>query len=509
MNIANAGSEEDEDRKRPATMTKGENDNVSEAESEACAELLERTVATSPPLKKPSVASAGTKGKVARKGAGGARKEKGMPSRPLSAYNLYFREARLHLMSESPRFQGQERSNNPGLFAELGKAIAERWKSISEEELSKYKKLAALDMERYSREMSEYRLKRAKFRLREETAAAAASEDPAGGDRGGREGEATTSLSLMNRDSVVAGEGRPPAPPALSAFIDSSLLRTNALLQSLQRTSDLVAPAPDHHRFELTRPSSSSNYHHGLSPPRNASVVSELSSLLSPTPQRQEMDGYAIAQALRIQQLEGIIARQDQQRLLHQRHNSFDWQLAAGALDRDRLARADVHAGAASALAAAAAAAAALPGSPVPSSGAPDAASASGWGGHHPRELSRMLGAPNSDLFPSFFGLASAQQQRSPPRSADLDDPATTRALLGQLLSQRSQQAQNEQLLLLLRQQQQQQQQQQQHWPPQQPTLDPATRRMLLQRLMSQRTPDRKNGTTDGDGSNDNSRGTR
>jgi hypothetical protein len=209
------------------------------------------------------------------------------------------------------------------------------------------------------------------------------------------------------------------------------------------------------------------------------------------------MDGYAIAQALRIQQLEGIIARQDQQRLFHQRHNSFDWQLAAGALDRDRLARADVHAGAASAFAAAAAAA--LPGSPGPSSGAPDAASASGWGGHHPRELPRMPGAPNSDLFPSFFGLASAQLQRSSPRSADLDDPATTRALLGQLLSQRSQQAQNEQLLLLLRQQQQQQQ----------PTLDPATRLMLLQRLMSQRSPDRNNGTTDGDGSNDNSRGTR
>jgi HMG (high mobility group) box len=510
---ANTGSEEDdEDRKRPARMPKGEHDGTSDGESASSAEQLAPKVAPSSPSKTVPAVSVRTKGKVTRKGAGGARKEKGMPSRPLSAYNMYFREARLQLMSESPRFQGQERSNNPGLFAELGKAIAERWKSISEEDLTKYKNLAALDMERYSREMSEYRLNRAKFRLREESAAAAASSASASAseealvlrDQRGREGEAPTSFSFVTSDSVRSDERRPPPPPVLPAFADTSLLRTNALLQCLQRTSDLVAPASSYQpMYELTRPPSSDR--HRLSPPRHASAQSEVSSSLqSPVAQRQELDGMAVARALRIRQLEDLIARQNEQRRLP-RESSFDWQLAMDALDRDRLARAGVYPGAASALAAAS-----LPGSPAPPYGTYDSALASAWGGHQAREPLRLPGAPNSDIFPSFFGLASTQRQEAPLRSSDFDDPATTGALLGQLLAQQSQQVQNDQLLQLLRQQQQQpqpqlsqQQRQLLYRPPPQSAIDPAARLMLLQQLMDQRSPDRRNLTRRGDGSND------
>jgi HMG (high mobility group) box len=510
---ANAGSEEeDEDRKRPARMPKGEHDGTSDGESASSAEQLEPKVAVAPssPSKKVPAVSVRTKGKVTRKGAGGARKEKGMPSRPLSAYNMYFREARLQLMSESPRFQGQERSNNPGLFAELGKAIAERWKSISEEDLTKYKNLAAIDMERYSREMSEYRLNRAKFRLREESAAAAAAASTAATSKDesairtqrGREGEAPTSFSFVTSDSVRADERRPPPPPVLPAFADMSLLRTNALLQSLQRTSGLVAPASSYQpMYELTRPSSSD--HHRLSPPRNASTLSEVSSSLqSPVAQRRELDGMAVARALRIRQLEDHIARQNEQRRLPI-GQSFDWRLAIDALDRDRLARAGLYSGAASARAAAS-----LPGSPSPPTSTYDSALAAAWGGHQFREPLQLPGAPTGDVFPSFFGLAPAQRQEAPLRSGDLDDPSTTRALLGQLLSQQSQQTQNEQLLQMLRQQQPQppQQQPQQHLlyrPPSQSSIDPATRLLLLQYLMDQRSRDRRNLTRGGDDNND------
>lgn len=472
-------------------MPKGENASVSDRESASSSGIVEPKVspAAASPSKKPSALTVGSKGKGKRKDAGAARKEKGMPSRPLSAYNLYFREARLHLMSESPRFQGQERSNNPGLFAELGKAIAERWKSVSDEELSRYKKLAALDMERYSREMSEYRLKRAKFRLSEESAAAAASSSkaPAAG--------AKQQFSLASCNSVVEGNERSPAPPTLPAFLDASLLRTNALLRSLQRTSDYVAPASYHRMAELTRSSSSVSEYQGLSPLRNASAltVNEPSSLRSPAAQRQGIDGFAIAQALRIQQLEGIIARQDLQRRL-QHGDSLDRQLAAGALDRDRLAFDSVYAGAASALAAESQA-----GSAVPPFGFPDAAgtSASAWGGH-PLETPRMPGTLNRDVFPSFFRLSSTQ---SLLRSTELDDPASTSALLRQLLSQQSQQAQNQQLLQQLR-----QQHQQPYRPPSPPPLDPATHLLLLQQLMNQRSPDRSNSTTGGDSSHDSAR---
>lgn len=115
-----------------------------------------------------------TKAKTSKKAMlEGTKKPKDMPRRPLSAYNFFFRAERERLMTEPPKgshdFHGQERSNNPEMFALLGKEIAKRWKDIPAEELEKYKEMAALDMERYCKEMSEYRLKRAKLRRLEGT----------------------------------------------------------------------------------------------------------------------------------------------------------------------------------------------------------------------------------------------------------------------------------------------------------------------------------------------------
>ena len=67
-------------------------------------------------------------------------------------------------------FQGKEKSNNPELFARLGKEIAKRWRDISPESLQRIKKMAEDDMERYCREMSDYQLKRARMRRSEDDA---------------------------------------------------------------------------------------------------------------------------------------------------------------------------------------------------------------------------------------------------------------------------------------------------------------------------------------------------
>lgn len=81
------------------------------------------------------------------------KKPPGMPRRPLSGYNFFFREERSRWLEERD-VAGKADVGN--VFSAMGKAIAKRWKKLSPEDGKKYEHLAAHDMERYQREMYAY-----------------------------------------------------------------------------------------------------------------------------------------------------------------------------------------------------------------------------------------------------------------------------------------------------------------------------------------------------------------
>ena len=82
------------------------------------------------------------------------RKVPGKPKRPLSAYNLFFKDERARILKEN---------NHEGVggFAHLAQTISAEWKKISAPALAKYKDLADQDMKRYRQEMKHFHQKEA------------------------------------------------------------------------------------------------------------------------------------------------------------------------------------------------------------------------------------------------------------------------------------------------------------------------------------------------------------
>lgn len=99
------------------------------------------------------------------------KKPKGMPKRPLSAYNLYF---------QSERAKIQEAAHGAGErigFEGLGKIIGKKWRELSADDRDKYEKLAEKDTVRYRKEMEAYNELKAK-RFEEEERIAASNPIP-------------------------------------------------------------------------------------------------------------------------------------------------------------------------------------------------------------------------------------------------------------------------------------------------------------------------------------------
>ncbi len=111
---------------------------------------------------------------------------KDKPKRPLSAYNCFFKEERSRILGSIPDYQTSEEASSAGKgkrrraqhgkisFEDLGKAIGQRWQSLSPEESRVYKMKAAEDMKRYRNEMAEYLAKQEK----EDDASATAAVSP-------------------------------------------------------------------------------------------------------------------------------------------------------------------------------------------------------------------------------------------------------------------------------------------------------------------------------------------
>lgn len=76
----------------------------------------------------------------------GKKKPKGMPKRPLSAYNIFFQQERLRVYEQS------NLSGDRVTFEDLGKEIGMRWRNLSEKDRKQYDQLADKEIERYRQE---------------------------------------------------------------------------------------------------------------------------------------------------------------------------------------------------------------------------------------------------------------------------------------------------------------------------------------------------------------------
>jgi len=93
------------------------------------------------------------------------KKPKGMPKRPLSAYNLYFQAERTNIL--------QRAGDGPRIgFEGLGKIIGKQWRDLGSIDKTVYDKLAEKDSERYRKEMDSYHEMKAKRYEEEEKRAA-------------------------------------------------------------------------------------------------------------------------------------------------------------------------------------------------------------------------------------------------------------------------------------------------------------------------------------------------
>lgn len=118
-------------------------------------DLLLATASSSPnPAKKPPRKKGTQRKHVLPMGAMGAKnsrrkrktKPKGYPKRPLSAYNIFFKEARAKIV--------EEKGKKP--FQDLVRLVADQWKDVQQDQKQGYEQLASQDLERYKQEVGEY-----------------------------------------------------------------------------------------------------------------------------------------------------------------------------------------------------------------------------------------------------------------------------------------------------------------------------------------------------------------
>ena len=81
------------------------------------------------------------------------KKTVGMPKRPLSAYNIFYKRERPRLLQESAEHVG---------YKDLGRIIGKRWRTLNDEERRECERLAEKEVIHYRREMKVYKATQSK-----------------------------------------------------------------------------------------------------------------------------------------------------------------------------------------------------------------------------------------------------------------------------------------------------------------------------------------------------------
>jgi hypothetical protein len=103
------------------------------------------------------------------------KKPKDMPKRPLSAYNLFFRDERERLLNPDGKVaadgaagaaaaaaRGKKQKKTSGIgFANLAKTIAAKWKTLEDDVKAPYEKIATGEKKRYDEAVAAWRVKQA------------------------------------------------------------------------------------------------------------------------------------------------------------------------------------------------------------------------------------------------------------------------------------------------------------------------------------------------------------
>ena len=194
-------------------------------------------------------------------------KAKGMPNRPLSAYNLFFKEERQNILKDiqegTPRAdylanaEATKKSSNgnlgPAKFQAIARTIASRWKALGEGERKRFEAQAVKEMDAYKIKKAEYNRKVA---LEAETVASNEGDSL-------NESRSTTKASLThasqkpapqpNSDSLL-GKTVPLATASMKApgmlnmasslGMESAFFQTSHVFPSSHRNAALLAGAP-------------------------------------------------------------------------------------------------------------------------------------------------------------------------------------------------------------------------------------------------------------------------
>lgn len=134
------------------------------------------------------------------------------PSRPLSAYNFFFRKERERLLEQNPTLV-----KTLG-FKGMAKHLAKQWKGIDKQSRDRYNSLASHDKIRYSQELAEFQSEQEEFLARldaEERASdgAFASED----EEKEKEAHVPPSTSKHPQEQQQAALVLPRAPTSIDA----------------------------------------------------------------------------------------------------------------------------------------------------------------------------------------------------------------------------------------------------------------------------------------------------